>query len=54
MEVAEKAGLSVVAHRDGAVGTSIREFYVRGIGVRAYRRDASFKLVAAFLFRRPE
>jgi|ERR1700733_6264523 malonyl-CoA O-methyltransferase len=53
MEVAAKAGLSVVAHRDGAVGPSIRAFYVRGIGVRAYKRDTGLKLVAAFLFRRP-
>jgi hypothetical protein len=54
IEVALKAGLSVAAHRDGAVGPSIREFYVRGIGLRAYKRDTGLKLVAAFLFRRPE
>ena len=50
----EAAGLSLVAHRDGVVGPSIRDFYLRGIGLRAYRRDAGLKLVAAFLFRRPE
>jgi malonyl-CoA O-methyltransferase len=54
MELAAKAGLSVVAHRNGTVGPSIREFYVRGIGLNAYKRDIGLKLVAAFLFRRPD
>jgi malonyl-CoA O-methyltransferase len=52
--LAEAAGLSLVAHLDGVVGPSIRDFYIRGIGLRAYQRDAGLKLVAAFLFRRPE
>jgi hypothetical protein len=54
MDVAVKAGLSVVAHCDGAVGSSTRDFYVRGIGLKAYKRDTGLKLIAAFLFRRSE
>jgi malonyl-CoA O-methyltransferase len=53
MDLAVKAGLSVVAHCDGTVGPSIRGFYVRGVGLKAYKRDLGLKLVAAFLFRRP-
>ena len=53
MHLALTAGLSVVAHRDGTVGPSIRDFYVCGVGLKAYKRDAGLKLVAAFLFRRP-
>jgi malonyl-CoA O-methyltransferase len=52
--LAELAGLSLVAHRDGAVGPSIRGFYIRGIGMKAFKRDTGLKLVAAFLFRRPD
>lgn len=52
VQLAAKAGLSVIAQRDGAVGPSIRDFYKRGIGLKAYRRDRGLKLVAAFLFRR--
>lgn len=51
--LAEAAGLSLVARRDGVVGPSIRGFYARGIGLKAYKRDVGLKLVAAFLFRRP-
>ena len=54
MDIAVKAGLSVIAHRDGAVGASIRDFYVHGIGLKAYKRDIGLKLIAAFLFRLPE
>lgn len=54
MHLAVKAGLSVVAHCDGAVGPSIRDFYVRGVGLKAYKRDIGLKFVAAFLFRRPD
>jgi malonyl-CoA O-methyltransferase len=53
-EVARHAGLRLVTHRDAAVGPSIRDFYIRGIGLKAYKRDAGLKLVSAFLFRRPE
>jgi malonyl-CoA O-methyltransferase len=52
--LAEAAGLSLVACRDGVVGPSIRDFYVHGIGLKAFKRDAGLKLVAAFLFRRLE
>jgi malonyl-CoA O-methyltransferase len=48
-----EAGLTIVAQKDGAVGPSIREFYARGIGLKAYKRDLGLKLVAAFHFRRP-
>jgi SAM-dependent methyltransferase len=48
------AGLHLIASRDGIVGPSIREFYLRGIGMKAYKRDIGLKLVAAFLFRKTE
>jgi malonyl-CoA O-methyltransferase len=51
--LAEAAGLSLVARRNGVVGASIRDFYVRGIGLKAFKRDAGLKLVAALLFRKP-
>jgi SAM-dependent methyltransferase len=53
-EVALQAGLELVATRDGAVGPSVRDFYVHGIGRRAYLRDFGLNLVKAYLFRRPE
>jgi malonyl-CoA O-methyltransferase len=52
IDLARQAGLSIISHRDGTVGPSIRDFYVRGVGLKAYRRDMGLKLVAAFLFRR--
>jgi malonyl-CoA O-methyltransferase len=54
MHLAARAGLSVVAHCDGAVGPSIRDFYVRAERLSAYKRDIGLKLVASFLFRRPK
>jgi malonyl-CoA O-methyltransferase len=51
-EWAHQAGLSLVAQRDGIVGDSVRDFYARGIGVKAWHRDCGLKIVAAFLFRR--
>lgn len=51
VQLAEMAGLLLVARRDGVVGPSIRDFYVRGIGLKAYKRDIGLKLVAAYLFR---
>lgn len=53
VEMALQAGLELVANRDGAVGPSIREFYVQGIGRKAYIRDFGLNLVRAFLFRKP-
>jgi malonyl-CoA O-methyltransferase len=53
-QLAAEAGLSLIAQRDGVVSHSIREFYVRGIGVKAFKADAGLKLVAAFLFRLPD
>jgi malonyl-CoA O-methyltransferase len=52
IQLAEAAGLSVVAHRDGVVGPSIRSFYANGIGLRAYRKDLGLKLITAVLLRR--
>jgi malonyl-CoA O-methyltransferase len=52
--LAEAAGLSLVAHQDAAIGPSIRDFYVRGIGLKAFKKDTGLKLVAAFLFRHLE
>jgi malonyl-CoA O-methyltransferase len=53
VDLAAQADLELLEHRDGAVGPSVRSFYLRGIGVNAYRRDLGLKLVAAFLFRKP-
>ncbi|WP_182276825.1 class I SAM-dependent methyltransferase [Granulicella sp. 5B5] len=52
VELARRVGLSLVEHQDGAVGPSVREFYVRGIGIKAYRRDEGLKLVVAYLFQK--
>jgi malonyl-CoA O-methyltransferase len=52
IDLARKAGLHLVDHRDGVVGPSIRNFYARGIGLKTYKRDVGLKLVAAFLFYR--
>jgi len=53
VQLAVDAGMSFVARCDGAVGPSVRDFYRRGIGLTAYKRDIGLKLVAAFLFRKP-
>jgi malonyl-CoA O-methyltransferase len=53
VELAAQADLELVDHRDGAVGPSVRSFYIRGIGLNAYKRDLGLKLVTAFLFRKP-
>ncbi len=52
--LAVDAGLSLIARQDGVVGPSIRDFYERGIGMKAYRNDVGLKLVGAFLFRKPD
>jgi malonyl-CoA O-methyltransferase len=52
--LAAQARLSFIARREGAVGPSIREYYLRGLGRKIYNRDLNLKLVAAFLFRRPQ
>lgn len=54
VEVESQAGLELIATRNGAVGPSVREFYIRGIGRRAYIRDFGLNLVRAYLFRRPQ
>jgi malonyl-CoA O-methyltransferase len=53
-ELALQAGRELVVTRDAAVGPSVRDFYVHGIGRRAYLRDFGLNLVRAYLFRRPE
>jgi len=53
IDLAAQAGLSLVAQRDGAVGPGILDFYARGIGMKAYKRDLGLNLIAAFLFRKP-
>jgi len=52
-QLAADVGLSFVAHCDGAVGPSVRDFYIHGIGLKAYKRDVGLKVVTAFLFRKP-
>lgn len=52
-DLAAKAGLRMIAHRDAVVGPSVRDFYVRGIGRKPYIRDFGLKLVNAYLFQRP-
>ena len=51
--LATEAGLTLKAHREGVVGESVRDFYRRGIGLKAYRRDLGLRLVDAFLFQKP-
>jgi malonyl-CoA O-methyltransferase len=52
-EMAAKAGLIPVESRDGAIGPSVRDFYLRGPGRKAYLRDFGLNLVSAHLFQRP-
>jgi malonyl-CoA O-methyltransferase len=52
IQLARKAGLTLMASREGDVGPSIRDFYASGIGLKAYKRDLGLKLISAFLFRR--
>jgi hypothetical protein len=42
-----------VESRDGAIGPSVRDFYLRGPGRKAYLRDFGLNLVSAHLFQRP-
>lgn len=53
-ELARRAGLNLVDTRDGAIGPSVRDFYVRGTGRKAYIRDFGLKVVKAYLFHRPK
>jgi malonyl-CoA O-methyltransferase len=54
VQLAAETGLTLVNSSEGVVGPSIQEFYARGIGLRAYKRDIGLKLVSAFLFRRSD
>lgn len=54
VQLATQEGLNLIQSRNGIVGPSISDFYVRGIGWKAYRKDIGLSLVAAFLFRKPE
>jgi malonyl-CoA O-methyltransferase len=51
--IAANTGLILKAHDEGLVGESVRDFYRRGIGLKAYKRDLGLKLVDAFLFQKP-
>lgn len=53
VQLAEQAGLVQIASCEAAVGPQVQQFYARGIGLKAYKRDLGLKLVSAFLFRRP-
>ena len=53
ISLATQAGLALVDRREGMVGPSIQSFYVRGIGLKAYRRDLGLKLLNALLFCKP-
>lgn len=52
-ELASHAGLELIAVRDGSIGPSVRDYYARGIGLKAYIRDFGLNLIRAYLFRRP-
>lgn len=52
--LAAKAGLTLIESRCAAVQASVRDFYVHGVGRKAYLRDFGLKLVSAYLFRRAE
>jgi SAM-dependent methyltransferase len=51
-ERAAAAGLMLVTKSEGAVGPSVRECYVRGIGLRQYKKDLGLNLVLAYLFQK--
>lgn len=51
--LAAETGLTLMVHCEGAVGESVRDFYRRGIGLKAYKRDFGLRLVDAFLFQKP-
>lgn len=51
--LAINAGLTLKVHCEGLVGESVRDFYRRGIGLKAYKRDLGLRLVDAFLFQKP-
>jgi malonyl-CoA O-methyltransferase len=51
IQLAAKAGLTLLASREGIVGPSVRDFYASGIGLRTYERDLGLRLISAFLFR---
>src|SRR5262249_44540088 len=37
VEIAQSSGLKLVSSRDGSVGPLVRDFYIRGIGLNAYK-----------------
>ncbi|HEY3637188.1 MAG TPA: class I SAM-dependent methyltransferase [Rhizomicrobium sp.] len=51
-KMAEKAGLSLKARRDGVIGTSVENFYERAGKQFIFERDHGLPVVAAFLFER--
>jgi malonyl-CoA O-methyltransferase len=52
IEMAARVGLALVVQRDGLIGPSVKDFYVRAGRQTAYERDHGLAVVAAFLFRR--
>jgi malonyl-CoA O-methyltransferase len=50
--IAERAGFSLVAQKDGIVGDSIKSFYVRAGRGAQWEKDRGLAVVAAFLFRK--
>jgi SAM-dependent methyltransferase len=53
-QLAADVGMALISNRYGAVGPSVYEFYRRGIGLKAYKKDLGLKLVDAFLFKKPD
>jgi malonyl-CoA O-methyltransferase len=51
-DAAARAGLELVAHRDGRVGPSIRHFYADAGRLAAYDEQLGLPLVLALAFRR--
>jgi malonyl-CoA O-methyltransferase len=50
--IAERAGFSLVAQKDGVIGDSVKGFYVRAGRGAQWEKDQGLAVVAAFLFQR--
>jgi hypothetical protein len=50
--IAERAGFSLVAQKDGLIGDSIKGFYIRAGRGAQWEKDQGLAVVAAFLFER--
>jgi malonyl-CoA O-methyltransferase len=49
---AERAGFTMLARRDGIIGASVEDFYIRAGRLQLYERDKGLAVVAVYLFRR--